>query len=160
MPGPEYVPTGPYFLKSGNRIGKSLEELMFEDYSKLLAMRSQITVAKNEMQMHLLWLFERGEDRIAGQICEYCCKEKITHFAYSYAEKKYYKGCNSITCRGALLSKAKRYPLKFSSIACFAWGSRPYVSAFFKSVFFPGCEDPTAQQLFEFFSAPLEAGRP
>jgi len=159
MPGSEYIPTGPYFLKSGNKIGKSLEELMFGDHSKLLAMRSQITVAKNEMQMHLLWLFERGEDRMSGCICEYCGKERITHFAYSYTEKKYYKSCNGIVCRGELLSKAKRYPLKFSSIARFAWGSRPYVSAFFKSVFFPGCENPTAQQLFEFFSTPTSPGK-
>ena len=164
MPESEYIPTGPYFLKSGNSIGKSLEELMFENYSLLLVMRSKITVAKNEMQMHLLWLFERGEDRVACLICEHCGKEKITHFAYSYSEKKYYKGCNGIVCRGALLSRANRYLLKFSSIAHFSWGSQSYISAFLKSVFFPGClhtgdvpkghENPTAQQLFEFFSAP------
>lgn len=159
MPESEYVPTGPYFLRSGDRMGKSLEELMFENYSVLMVMRSKITVAKNEMQKHLLWLLARGEDRIASQICEHCGKEKITHFAYSYSEHKYYKGCNSILCMGVLLSKAKRYPLKFSSIARFAWGSRPYVSAFFKSVFFPGCKNPTAEQLFEFFSAPVDPGK-
>lgn len=160
----EYVPTGPYFIKESKnekRIGKSLEELMFEDYSTLVIMRSKITVAKNEMQKHLLWLFERGENRIADQICEHCGKKKITHFAYSYSENNYYKGCNSILCMGVLLSKATRYPLKFSSIMHFQRSSRSYIATFLKSVFLPGClpmgdvskghENPTAEQLFDFF---------
>ncbi|MEK7478809.1 MAG: hypothetical protein AAB626_02730 [Patescibacteria group bacterium] len=153
MPESEYVPTGPYFLKSGKRIGKSLEELMFEDYSMLLVMRSKITVAKNEMQKHLLWLMDRGEDRVATLPCPYCKEKNLSFFAYSFKERKYYTCCdNWYPCIGEVLSKAQRFPLKFSSIARFQWASRPYIMAFFKSVFFPGCENLTAQQLFEFFS--------
>lgn len=156
-----YVPTGPYFFKSGNRIGKSLEEMMFKDYSWLTFMRNKMNAeAKrgsklNAMHVHLLWLLERGEDRVAPLLCPYCKEKNISFFAYSFKERKYYTCCDSwYTCVGQVLAKAERFPLQFSSIARFRWGSRKYVAAFLKSVFFPDCKDPTAQRLFEFFSAP------
>lgn len=167
MPKLIYVPQGPYFIKSGNKAKKSLEEFMFENYFWLATERNRLNAylransVKNEIHNHLLWLLDRGEDRVAKQICPYCKEKNISFFGYSFNEKKYYTCCDRWHhCIGQLLSKVDRYPLKFSSIVRFQWGSRPYISAFLKSIFFPGCENPTVEQLFEFFSAPLETGHP
>ena len=161
MPENEYVPTGPYFFKSGIRKGVSLEEMMFKDYFWLACMRNKMNAGlksgskMNAMHMHLLWLLDRGEDRVSPVICPYCNEKHISFFAYSYKEGKYYTCCDSwYTCVGQVLAKAERFPLQFSSITRLSWSSRKYASAFLKSVFLPGSKDPTAQQLFEFFRAP------
>jgi len=157
----EYIPTGPYFIRSGKRTGKSLEEFMFKDYCWLVFMKNRMDASlkpgskQNAMHAHLLWLLERGENRVAPPLCPYCREKNISFFAYSYKENKYYTCCDKWhPCIGQMLSKADKHPLKFSSIARFQYGSRPYISAFLKSVFFPGRENLTAVQLFEFFSVP------
>ncbi len=163
---PTYVPVGPYFFKRSKdpeRKKKSLEELMFEEYSwlcnELKMMDSNLREGSrlNEMHEHLRWLLEQGETRRSELLCPYCGKNKIKLFSYSFKERKYFISCDSSDtfsfCKYHLLPMAQRHSLKFSSILNFNPPSQPYVGTFLKTVFFPGKERLNAEELFKFFAA-------
>jgi hypothetical protein len=155
---PVFNPTGPYIIKFGFRKGKSLEELMFEDYPWLVQRKERMDSClkpwskPNQMHTHLCWLLERGEDRIAKTVCPHCGEKIISFFGYSFKDKKYFVCCDQILCAGKLLVKTYRHPLKFSSILNFQGRSKPFITAFFKKVFLPDCENPDAKIPFKFFS--------
>jgi hypothetical protein len=160
MPENEYVPTKPYFIKSGERIGKSLEDLIFRDFGWLSIQQKFLIESMrngsklNAMHMHLLWIMDRMAEKLALQVCPYCGKNNISFFGYNYPEKKYYTCCDTWhPCAGEVLAKAVRFPLRLSAeIQPVPWNSGRHIVAFFLSVF-PDCKNMTAQQLFEFFAA-------
>ena len=155
----KYVPNGPYILKNGKRKGKSLEELMFENYSWLDFMLKNMNFnlkefsKLNNLHLHLRWLMARGEDRKTNQVCPHCGVGHVKFFAYSYKEKNFFMACDKIICRGEILAKASSHPLKFSSVLDFNSPSRPYVLYFLKKIFLLDHKDLTAEKLFNFFSA-------
>ncbi|MBU4348352.1 hypothetical protein KJ671_02550 [Patescibacteria group bacterium] len=155
----KYIPSGPYIFKTGKRKGKSLEELMFENYSwldyMLKNMNSNLKEFSklNSFHLHLRWLMARGEDRVSTQSCFCCLSKRVEFFAYSYREKKYFTACEDVICRGKILAKANSRPLKFSSILEFSYPSRLFIAKFLREMFLPCCKKLTADELFKFFSA-------
>jgi len=81
-----YVPSGPYVIKSGKRKGKSLENLMFDDF---LFLRWFLDVLnkkhqggqKNEMHRHLEWLMHQGTNRKPVMLCPQCGQRPVTRFS-------------------------------------------------------------------------------
>jgi hypothetical protein len=78
-----YDPPEPYILKSGRSKGKSLEELMFKNYSLLafLFAKCRENQEYTNMCFHLSWLIQRGENRIAKAICPHCGIRPVQFFS-------------------------------------------------------------------------------
>lgn len=101
-----YQPTEPYVIKSGKRKGKSLEVLMFNDYSFLRWHLSKIRKERkgnqpmNEYQRHLEWLMIQGESRQPEMVCPICGTRKVKYFSvrYSKGTKRFSIGLNYTVC--------------------------------------------------------------
>ena len=149
------VPVAPYFIQSGPKRSMSLEMLMLKDYSWLMTIKARMDAGltsaskPNAFHRHLLWLVERGEDRVAKKLCPNCKKGIVRSFSHHYDGNRdhFRASCGELRCR--LLYA---HPLKFSSILKFREPARPSIARFFKEVFLPDCLILDDETLFRFFA--------
>ncbi len=126
-----YVPEGPYIIQSGKNKGKSVELLMFSNYSLLNWIyekaKENCFNQKNSLHRHLEWVMARGEDRKVQVNCPFC-NQPATQFSirssYGYSFDSDYICCNSDECKSNLRSYSFEKslifkPIKFSSMNFF-----------------------------------------
>jgi len=126
-----YVPEEPYTIKSGQRRGRSLEVLMFEDYGFIKRQKSKRdrdvekakklgkSPEKNKYHKHLTWLVRKGSNRTPKMTCPICGKNTVEFFGIrrtrGYALDVSYirprnTSCNS-GCKQILQAKSLNGPL-------------------------------------------------
>jgi hypothetical protein len=121
-----YEPEGPYIIKSGKREGKSLEVLMFNDYSFLRWHLSKIRKARkgnqpmNDYQKHLEWLMIQAESRTPEMMCPICGNRKVKYFSvrYSRGTRRFsvssnFTVCDSKECQNRIKAGAFGDPIQF-----------------------------------------------
>lgn len=135
-PSVDYTPSSPFQIGSGNRMGKYLETLMFQDYSFLHWHLTQIQKKmapggiKNRYHQHLEWLMKQGENRQAKMLCPICKTKPITQFSvvgnakFGYSMGVYYSACDGDICRNRVEAMCPgKLPIwhdaRFSSIGHF-----------------------------------------
>jgi len=145
----DYSPLKPYLFQSGKRAGESLEVLIFKDYSFLRWLHREILketpVKKNNLQLHLEWLLERGEEVKTNLLCPICGQNKVEFFYIRRSDGDISLGTSYTSCNQCIDEAEamglniipERYPLKFSSLSHFRRGERKMVSKLFQQVFLP-----------------------
>ncbi len=127
----EYNPVGPYIIKSGKRKGKSLEGLMFREPSFLsrqlrrIDEKSRENRKKNQMELHLEWLRERGENRQAQRPCPQCGKRPVRYFSVRYSVGGGFSASPAYTACEKCVQEIENYntriyPFRFSVIRSFS----------------------------------------
>ncbi|MEN8252300.1 MAG: hypothetical protein ABFQ53_01845 [Patescibacteria group bacterium] len=80
-----YRPNRPYEFQSGQNEGKTVEQLMFNDYSKIHYMLTQSnkrsSANKNILHKHLLWIFAQAKTRKPTETCRMCGKNTVKYFS-------------------------------------------------------------------------------
>ncbi len=160
-----YQPTFAYVIKSGKRQGKSLESIMFTDYGLLLFMKKKMSGSscekRNEIDLHLDWLLQKGEDRKPRLLCPHCKQRVVKYFSVRRSPLgemsigTYYTCCEQ--CKEELSaiswdSSLEFRKFKFSELTHFhSKKEKQAVVELFKKVFILSCPL-SKKKLFEFFS--------
>ncbi|MFH0951342.1 MAG: hypothetical protein V1765_02600 [bacterium] len=83
-----WAPDKPWILsKTAKYPGKSLEQLMFQDYAyvhQLWSIRQREYTGyrtKDDLHRHLDWLLQTGEKVVAKQLCPQCHKHPVAYYA-------------------------------------------------------------------------------
>jgi hypothetical protein len=129
-----YDPRAPYAIKSGSKIGESLEHLMFIDYGWLVYMRDLLnkrkSKEKNKFHKHIEWVLERGESRQSKMLCPQCVSSPVVYFSVlgerrnGYSMNVAYTCCDDDACKQKLIAQgiektSTLMPIAFSSIMRF-----------------------------------------
>ena len=120
----DYVPTGPYVIGSGKRAGKTLENLMFDDYSHLIWLLNFLRNkakgnSKNKLHTHLEWLLRRGQGRKPKMLCPHCKQRIVTRFSVLGGGSRgisvgaYYTCCDDDACKDKIDSEASGNSYRF-----------------------------------------------
>ena len=159
-----WSPSGPYIFKSGKRIGRSVEAMMFTDYSLINWMRNKRIAAgglPDALHRHLNWIFKRDEELQAPNICSFCQARPVRLFSargdssFGYSMGSEYVCCADRDCIAALSKgdpKVRIVPLKFSSTLHFSLRSdQRQVGELLKGIFLPDMGRLNPQRIFELF---------
>ncbi len=127
----------PYYLKTGDFKGMSLEALMFCQYRELrrrLEALKGFGNAQSPLKKRLEWLIQRGETRMAKMLCPICKKNPVEWFAVfhlftdgnyqkesTFTAVKEYSCCGDEECKEqtekcGFGAKVEIKPIKFSTI--------------------------------------------
>lgn len=165
-----YVPKGPYIIQSERSPyrGRSIDELMFYDYDYFMDRLNDLKRLKsvnklNAFHKHLLWLYERGKNRLPKMICPQCDTRHVRRFSVinlgfnnEISVDLLHTSCCHEDCIDSLLSddmfhQILLFDFKFSNLLEFRSNhNRKKVINLYKEVFrLP--KRITAKTAFEFF---------
>lgn len=130
-----YEPRVPYAIKSGRKIGETLEHLMFIDYGWLIYMRDLLnkkksSKEKSKFHKHIEWVLTKGETRQAKMLCPQCNTKPVVYFTvlgerrHGYSMSFVYTCCDDDACKQKLIAQGIEktptlMPIAFSSIMRF-----------------------------------------
>ena len=130
-----WQPTEPWTIRSGEHKDKTLEQLMFDFYSKYHWQFHQYVESNNPQRYsdygrHLEWLLDRAEKLYTIRTCEFCNTRLITQFSVRYSATgeysiaQYYTCCDDDECQSQLTNmefggNIQLLPFKFSSLLGF-----------------------------------------
>lgn len=124
----------PHIIKSGEKIGQSVEQIMFRDYKWLCfvqdALNKKNPKTKNLFHQRIEWVLAQGETRKTKILCPYCNAQFVVFFSvlgnkrFGYSMSSLYTCCDNIACKEHLLTQGVEkkpilLPIVFSSIAQF-----------------------------------------
>lgn len=96
--------SAPYIIGSGKKAGKSLEHMMFTDYSWLdyMLRRLESTEANNPnlFHRHLKWLMGQGENRIPTMPCPVCNVSPVAYMWMAFESYGMEAHWQMTCCRG------------------------------------------------------------
>lgn len=130
-----YNPEEPYVIASGQKAGKAVDLLMFQDFHYLYRLLKKMNdgkpVRKNRLHEHLEWLMERADTRPVKMICPCCRKKPAKYFSVlgsssgEFSMSHTFTCCEDDGCRKHLASQAAGnapdfLPLNFFSILKFS----------------------------------------
>ena len=164
-----YEPEGPYIFKNGQKQGKAVEILMFQDFFYLDRLYKKMGEnyrgfqGKNELHKHLEWIMARTREVKPIKLCRFCKERPIAYVSIRSSKSgtvisHHFACCNNQTCKGKLTSESPGLSPQLVPANLFSlrlrifnktWKRRQFLGLL---RFIYGLEGKlTAQKAFEFF---------
>ncbi|MAF80241.1 hypothetical protein CL629_04145 [bacterium] len=83
VPDKEVIPNpeGPWIFSGGRTPGKSVEQLMFLKYKRVLWFATSNEMRDERLKQHAKWLIQQGENRVVRESCAFCEKPAQVFYA-------------------------------------------------------------------------------
>ncbi len=112
-----YEPKGPYFFKDGQKKGKAVETLMFQDFFYLDQLYERMEKkykglqGKNSLHKHLEWIMNRAREVKPVKLCRFCEKKPIAYISIRSSKSgttisHHFSCCEDQACKNKLKSES------------------------------------------------------